>query len=626
MIMEAIMNNNGTRNMDNHMEVILNGQLSERRLVSFIDESKVFVSNKAFAVYFGKEEMSDKNFLQYVHPDDVEQFKEFIRTTAKKRSEAVFRFLNAKADYKSNLVRKVSRKISDDWIINSSYEFIDIADSLFLYDKAMESVNMLRVTLSLTDEFVYIYNTETNIITMYKYDQYQRIELFNMDIDEWKQYLIEKEYVTLGEKAMLDSLILGFKMYLQSFSVKLNTSLRTNGETMEPVKFLGSIYNTIDEGRIVIGRVILDEEVSHANTVMNLMDELQFDSLTGVYNKKTITEYAKKRIAEEKENRVIISILDVDHFKSVNDTFGHMYGDKVLARVGRKLKEIVGDQGVVGRIGGDEFLLIFTGLNDDQVLRGMLRAIRTQIKWEFADDFENFSITCSIGAAIFPINGTEYEDLFKKADCCLYIAKEKGRDRYVFFRDELHRESYQAALNNVENNEVNSTREIHELQYITRFMSAAVIDVQKALKAALIHMTNAFNIDNISIFYGDGMSKIYSFGKDFPLFKEALYLHKNEFKKLMSHGNNYIEFGFLFKIEESAPEIAQYMRQVGVAASIQCILGRYDHIKGVITFNKSGEGAQWANYEIDSAVIFSSFLSKMCVDGVLFEQIDFYNL
>ena len=64
----------------------------------------------------------------------------------------------------------------------------------------------------------------------------------------------------------------------------------------------------------------------------------------------------------------------------------------------------------------------------------MLRAIRTQIKWEFVDDFEDLMITCSIGAAYSPNNGHEYEELFRKADYCLYVAKEKGRDRYVFFR------------------------------------------------------------------------------------------------------------------------------------------------------------------------------------------------
>lgn len=618
--------NNDMDNMENHIEVILNGQLSERRMVSFLEGCKIFVSNKTFAAYFGQENMNDKEFLQYVHPQEAEQFKQFIKEALKSESEAVFKIMNAEGKYKNNLVRKVSKKKFDDWIIDSSFEFIDIEDSIILYDKALESIDKLRVALSLTNEYVYIYKKATNIITIYKYDQYQRIELFNMDVDEWKIFLLEKNYVSSDEKAMLDSLILGFKMYLQSFSVKLNTSIRTDGETMEPVKFLGSIYNTIDEGRIVIGRIVIDEEISHANTIMNLMDELQTDSLTGVYNKKTITEYAKKRIAEEKENRVIITILDIDHFKSVNDTFGHMYGDAVLARVGRKLKEVVGEQGVVGRMGGDEFMIIFTGLNDEQLLRGMLRAIRTQIKWEFAEDFESLSVTCSIGASIFPTNGTEYEDLFRKADCCLYIAKEKGRDRYVFFRDELHRTSYESTVNKNELCAFKNTREIRELQYVTKFMTSAVTNPQLALKDAFVHIFNAFGIENISIFYGEKMEKIYSYGQDLPEFKEVSYIRHPEFENLLIPEENYVEFGFLRKVEERAPEIAKYMEHFDVCASIQCFLGTFENMNGLLTFNKCSSEAQWANYEIDCAVIVASFLSRMSMEGTLFKTIDFSKL
>lgn len=613
---------------DDHIEVILNGQLSERRIVSFLEDGRIFVSNKAFSAYFNQEDMNEKDFLQYVHPQEVEQFKHFIKEkeALESESEAVFQIVNAEGIYKNNLVRKVSKKKWDDWIIDSSFEFIDIENSVVLYDRALESIDKLRVALSLTDEYVYIYNRNTNVITIYKYEQYQRIELFSMDIDKWETFLLGKNYVAEDEKAMLDSLVLGFKMYLQKFSVKLNTSIRTNGETMEPVKFLGSIYNTADEGRIVIGRIVLDEEVSHANTIMNLMDELQTDSLTGVYNKKTITEYAKKRISEEKENRVILAILDIDHFKSVNDTFGHMYGDNVLARVGRKLKEVVGDQGVVGRMGGDEFMIIFTGLNDEQLLRGMLRAIRTQIKWEFAEDFESLSVTCSIGASIFPANGTEYEELFRKADCCLYIAKEKGRDRYVFFRDELHRESYESTINKNELTVLKNTREIRELQYVTKFMTSAVTNPQMALKDAFVHIFNAFGVDNISIFYGENMQKIYSYGQELTDFNVSSYIKNPEFINLLIPEKNYIEFGFIKKVEERAPEIAKYMESSNICASIQCFLGTFENINGMVTFNKCNSEAQWANYEIDCAVIVSSVLSRMSMDGILFKNIDFSKL
>ena len=156
--------------------------------------------------------------------------------------------------------------------------------------------------------------------------------------------------------------------------------------------------NKSDGSRIVIGRVVPEAD-SHGNynQITDMIEELQFDSLTHVYNKKNYYRICCKMSSRKSRiTELLIAVLDVDHFKKVNDVYGHMYGDKVLARVGRKLKEVVGEDGVVGRIGGDEFVIIFNGINDEHELRGMLRAIRTQIKWEFVDDFEDLMITCSI--------------------------------------------------------------------------------------------------------------------------------------------------------------------------------------------------------------------------------------
>lgn len=480
----------------------------------------------------------------------------------------------------------------------------------------MESLARVRLLMSMTDEFVFSYNKATNIFCMFHYDKFHRIEVYNMDIDEWKREMLKKGYVGHDEKAMLDTLVLNMKTYTESFSVKMNCAVRTQSEIMEQLCFVGAVYNGIENEKTVIGRIVVDASSGHVNSAMEIMNELQYDSLTGVYNKKTITEYAKRRLLEEKENRVVIAILDVDHFKSVNDTFGHLYGDKVLSRVGNRLKEIVGEDGVIGRIGGDEFMIVFTGLNDDQILRGMLRAIRTQIKWEFAEDFENLSITCSIGASIFPVNGRDFEELFRKADCCLYIAKEKGRDRYVFFRDELHRESYEASLNKHEFNAMNNAREIRELNNIASFMELASVDGRKALVQIMEHMKEAFGVDNITVYYGDGMKKVYTYGTDIPEAENAEYIFSDEFRSIIGKEKRYLEVSFFNKLSETAPTFCRSMEQLHISSTIQCYIGNNGEIKGLVTFNKLKEASQWANYEVDCARIVASVLSYMCMGDV----------
>lgn len=592
------------------------GSRLERRLASFDDKYNIFVSNKSFTSYLGSEELRSFKITDYIHPDDVESFKKFVEDKSFTGGEEVFRLKKKNNGWHYNVVRIHTEKGMVENRRNIGVEIIDINESVGDYETAMDSLSRVRLLMSLTDEFAFIYDKATNMFKMFKYDRFNRIILYDMDIDQWKREMLSKSYVKYDEKAMLDTLVLNMKTYADSFSIKMNCAIRTQSDIFEAVRFIGTVHNESSGNKIIVGRVVSYESVGHASTAMEIMNELQYDSLTGVYNKKTITEYAKKRIAEEKEKRIVIAILDVDHFKSVNDTFGHLYGDKVLARVGGRLKEIVGEDGVIGRIGGDEFMIVFNGLDDDQVLRGMLRAIRTQIKWEFAEDFENLSITCSIGASIFPVNGRDYEDLFKKADCCLYIAKEKGRDRYVFFRDEMHRASYEAMLNQNQLNAMKNPREIRELKNVASFMENAMTDSRKAILDAMRHMKDTFGIDNINIYYGEGMKKVYSFGSDIPEAKDAMYVFSEEFQKLMGENERFLQIGFADTFSDITPDFCGRMKAERIASTIQCYIGDKRNIKGLVTFNKCREASQWANYEIDCARIFAAVLSSMALNDI----------
>lgn len=592
------------------------GSRLERRLASFDDKYNIFVSNKSFTSYLGSEELRSFKITDYIHPDDVESFKKFVEDKSFTGGEEVFRLKKKNNGWHYNVVRIHTEKGMVENRRNIGVEIIDINESVGDYETAMDSLSRVRLLMSLTDEFAFIYDKATNMFKMFKYDRFNRIILYDMDIDQWKREMFSKSYVKYDEKAMLDTLVLNMKTYADSFSIKMNCAIRTQSDIFEAVRFIGTVHNESSGNKIIVGRVVSDESVGHASTAMEIMNELQYDSLTGVYNKKTITEYAKKRISEEKEKRIVIAILDVDHFKSVNDTFGHLYGDKVLARVGGRLKEIVGEDGVIGRIGGDEFMIVFNGLDDDQVLRGMLRAIRTQIKWEFAEDFENLSITCSIGASIFPVNGRDYEDLFKKADCCLYIAKEKGRDRYVFFRDEMHRASYEAMLNQNQLNAMKNPREIRELKNVASFMENAMTDSRKAILDAMRHMKDTFGIDNINIYYGEGMKKVYSFGSDIPEAKDAMYVFSEEFQKLMGENERFMQIGFADTFSDITPDFCGRMKAERIASTIQCYIGDKRNIKGLVTFNKCREASQWANYEIDCARIFAAVLSSMALNDI----------
>lgn len=163
-----------------------------------------------------------------------------------------------------------------------------------------------------------------------------------------------------------------------------------------------------------------------------------YDDMTGVLSKSAITDYAKKLMEKTPTKQFYFFLMDVDNFKAINDTYGHMKGDEVIIEVARIAQECVGDKGLVGRIGGDEFVLVLEKIHEEQALRDVLREIRYIVREKYADEENNFTITTSLGGGLFPDDASNYEEMFKLADKMLYIAKAKGRDRYIIYTPSVH--------------------------------------------------------------------------------------------------------------------------------------------------------------------------------------------
>lgn len=516
------------------------------------------VTNRAFNDYFGN--TSYGCLTEFVHPDDKEKLIELIDSFDGSPVGKCFLFRDYKGEYRQNLIKLLSFE-NNDALRNIDIEMIDIDSVVETNRRICDDIAMERVVMGLTGEYVFAYSEKTGDIKIVRYEGISREVITRMPIDEWKAYMLDGRILE-EDVVELNNLIRYIKLYTSEFSVKLTTNMRTFGKAMEKVKFVGAVYTKYTGENMVIGRIILADGTNSMGNIVEIADELTMDSLTKVYNKKTITEYAQKLVKKEKINRVSIVILDVDYFKQVNDRYGHLYGDKVLTRVAKKLKEVVGEDGVVGRIGGDEFMIVLNGINDDYSLRGILRAIRTQVKWEFKNDYENFQVTTSIGVAFSPNNGHEYEELFKKADFCLYVAKEKGRDRYVFFRDEIHKESYENSLNQ-KDKIFNDGREMRELRYLTDIMLQFNTDRKGAVSNMFEHMIQTYKVDSISIYKGKALKRCLTFGQQLEDAEYLPYVNTDGFNKLMGD-KNYISADFVNRNLDVAPEFVEEMKKSGI--------------------------------------------------------------
>lgn len=159
------------------------------------------------------------------------------------------------------------------------------------------------------------------------------------------------------------------------------------------------------------------------------------DALTGLYRRNVITDYMEYLISENKPFSFVM--LDVDNFKLVNDTYGHLKGDEVLQNVAETLLDVTDGKGVVGRYGGDEFVFVIPNIVEyDEIWQFCYNALRSSAKIEL--DSANLSVSYTLGVSRFSKDATNIDELIALADKALYRGKVKGRNCFIIYLPEKH--------------------------------------------------------------------------------------------------------------------------------------------------------------------------------------------
>ena len=179
-------------------------------------------------------------------------------------------------------------------------------------------------------------------------------------------------------------------------------------------------------------KVAEEDAANYKNRLNRQQQRLQVDTLTQLHNRSALDE----RLALEYkrwmryQSPLCLAMVDVDHFKSINDQFGHLAGDKALKVIARALGSALRDTDFVARFGGEEFVVLLPGINENAIQLPLekLRSVIKSIPFRFKD--ERISISISIGATLFR-TGDRITDAFERADKALYEAKNAGRDRLV---------------------------------------------------------------------------------------------------------------------------------------------------------------------------------------------------
>lgn len=160
------------------------------------------------------------------------------------------------------------------------------------------------------------------------------------------------------------------------------------------------------------------------------------DGLTQLYNKAGTEQRIKEWLhSDRSKSGAVLMMMDVDYFKQINDTYGHAVGDRVLYKVGHLLKSSFRENDIVGRIGGDEFLIFMEGITSEEFAVRRMENLQQYLRELPIEELEEHTLTCSMGAAFMPKDGTTFGELYKHADEALYTTKRNGRDGFRIYHE-----------------------------------------------------------------------------------------------------------------------------------------------------------------------------------------------
>jgi diguanylate cyclase (GGDEF)-like protein/PAS domain S-box-containing protein len=196
-----------------------------------------------------------------------------------------------------------------------------------------------------------------------------------------------------------------------------------------------------DRGGGVAGLVVVFHDVSEAQAMAQRMTHLaEHDILTSLPNRGLLDDRLEQGIAlaQRHSRRLAVLFIDLDHFKHINDSLGHLIGDQLLRAVALRITPCVRSSDTVSRQGGDEFIVLLSEISQAEDAALIADKIRLAVLEPYAIANHLLHLTASIGVSVFPEDGADPESLIQCADTAMYHAKEKGRNRSQFFKDEMN--------------------------------------------------------------------------------------------------------------------------------------------------------------------------------------------
>ncbi len=389
----------------------------------------IFV-NEGFFRMLGYSRVQGMKFLDKVElsiiPDDLPTYRQAIRDVLKDDGvvDTEFRTVTGSGNLRwlharGNLYAREGRKYTIVTVIE------DVTERKNVEEELQRQAERLHILSEAEGEKIIDYNAKTDVMIIRTNDEYgmAQDEIHSRYMQRFNAGMIYKEDVAYY-KAVLESLLKSPKHDTIEFRIK-----RFDEDYTWYQANLTSLLGAEGYVTRIVGRMINinDRKLKE----MELLLRAEKDALTGIYNQGATEQLIHNAIQDRNENSLsALMIIDLDNFKEANDLLGHANGDELLEKTADILKEMFKGGDVIGRIGGDEFLVYMRNMETISDADEMAGNIVKSVRYDLDFEGQPIRVTCSVGVAVYPYHGKTYEELFEKADRAVYTVKANGKDGY----------------------------------------------------------------------------------------------------------------------------------------------------------------------------------------------------
>lgn len=343
------------------------------------------------------------------------------------------------------------------------------------------------------------------------------------------------------------------------------------------------------------------------NAIKQLWEAAHIDALTKLYNRYGMETWITQRLKEkDADDQAAMLVLDVDNFKYVNDTFGHMLGDALLVDIADMIRTLFPDDFFCGRIGGDEYQIFALNISKD-IICAKAETLCKKIKEKYEKEHQDYNISISIGIAFSEENrGQDYAELYKMADLALYQAKEEGKNGYMLYGDNMTKKPTQISQ---EHRHEKQIIQLGESGFsVTKVLLDSVIDElnlkedpQTTIEKVSKLIVDSFDVSRAyaSCYTRDemhiGRSYFYAQNDDYNI-TPHLAMSGREYEKKCFNSDGIF---FCTDIEKSVEPVKSELKRMKVQTLLQVLIYKDGKIIGTLGINNCGYKRLWLQNEIE---------------------------